>query len=446
MLQSPNMTGTATDSRRVFAPDEGLNPEQLAAATAGDGPILVLAGPGSGKTRVLTARVAHLIGTGVQPWQVLAVTFTNKAAREMRHRLGRRLGDEVLTKLTIGTFHGFCARLLRQEAEGAGIAPNYVIYDTADQRRVVRRALEDLEIDHTQHRPPGILAIISRAKNELLGPGDFVPTSYPEEIAARVFARYEELLGECNALDFDDLLLKVARLLGRDAAVRHRLQRRYAHVLVDEFQDTNMAQYKILKHLAAAAVATAPHNLFVVGDEDQSIYSWRGADWRNVDRFRTDFPGARTVLLQQNYRSTQNILDAARAVIDRNRRRTPKRLWTEAPAGDRLVVFEAYNEAEEAAYIVREIRRLVEAGGRYGDAAVMYRTNAQSRSVEDALVRSRIPYTIVGATRFYQRREVKDILAYLHLVHNPRDDFALDRVSTVPPRGIGPKAYGTLTA
>lgn len=424
-----------------------LNAAQREAVEAPGGPVLVLAGPGSGKTRVLTHRVAWLVAVaGVRPWQILAVTFTNKAAKEMRHRLEALIGPEALAEVTIGTFHATCARLLRREAKAAGLDPNFVIYDSADQERAMKQAVAALNLDEKTYRPAAFRGAVSSAKNELVRPSGWQSKTYWDEVAGRVYAKYQAILRESNALDFDDLLLEMAYLVQDVPEVRDRYRKRYAHLLVDEFQDTNTAQYALVKALAAVEDPTAPHNLFVVGDEDQSIYRWRGADYRNVERFRRDFPEARTILLEQNYRSTQTILDAAQAVIRRNRQRTDKSLWTESGQGMGITVFEAHDEAEEAAYVVREIDRQVRAGTLFGSFAVMYRTNAQSRVLEDSLVRWRMPYHLVGATRFYERREVKDVLAYLRLAHNPVDAMALDRVVNVPPRGIGPGTLNTLTS
>ncbi len=423
----------------------GLNEPQRQAVEAIEGPVLVLAGPGSGKTRVLTHRVAYLAGVvGVPPWHILAVTFTNKAAREMRERLEELIGREALGRLTIGTFHAICARILRQESDALPFDQRFVIFDTDDQRRVVKAALAEMNLDEKLYKPRALLGAISTAKNELIRPEAYSAPTYWHEVAGRVYARYQKLLRANNALDFDDLLLETAELMRGNEAVRQRYRERYGFLMVDEFQDTNTAQYSLLKSLAAAEIAEAPHNLFAVGDEDQSIYRWRGADYRNVLRFKQDFPGTRVILLEQNYRSTQTILDAARAVIDRNQNRTRKELWTEAGEGQKIIRFEAYDENEEAAYLVREIERHVETGGGYRDCAVMYRTNAQSRAIEDGLVRRRIPYQLVGGTRFYDRREVRDVLAYLRFLHNPRDEIALQRIINTPPRGIGPKAWGLL--
>jgi len=411
---------------------EGLNPAQREAVEATSGPVLVLAGPGSGKTRVLTHRVAYLIRVcGVDPARIMAVTFTNKAAQEMRGRLVALIGAR-LSRLTIGTFHAICARILRREARHLDISRDFVIYDESDQLGLVRQALQDLNLDEKTYRPRAMLAAISKAKSELVGPQDYEPQTYWQEVVGRVYVRYQELLAANDALDFDDLLMSAYRLFAEHPDVLANYQERYLHILVDEWQDTNMAQYELVKLLAAKH-----RNIFVVGDEDQSIYRWRGADFRNLHRFRSDFPEAKLILLETNYRSTQTILDVANAVISRNVHRTPKRLRTERGRGVPVVVHEAYNEQEEAQYVVEEIARLVAEGYRPGDCAVMYRTNAQSRVLEDAFVRAGLPYKLVGATRFYARREIKDVLAYLRLAHNPYDSVSLARVINVPPRGIG---------
>ncbi|NLD71343.1 MAG: UvrD-helicase domain-containing protein, partial [Chloroflexi bacterium] len=419
---------------------DGLNPAQQEAVRATDGPVLVLAGPGSGKTRVLTHRIAYLIQEeGVHPYRILAVTFTNKAAREMISRLGDLIGSDV-GELMIGTFHSICARILRREGTYVGLQPNFVIYDADDQRRLMTRVLKEVDLDPKQYAPSGVHAVISRAKNDLQTPDTYRPPTYWHEGVVRAFARYEEALGEANAVDFDDLLVKAEELFRLHDDVRERYQRRFSHILVDEFQDTNTAQYELVRHLASAQ-----RNVFVVGDEDQSIYSWRGADFRNVERFREAYPDARVFLLEQNYRSTGKILDAAHAVISRNRQRTEKELWTENVAGTPIHVYEAYDERQEAEYVAASIDRLVSRGeGAYGDCAVMFRTNAQSRAVEDAFLRFRIPYRLVGAVRFYQRREVKDVLAYLRVVYNPSDDESLRRIINVPTRGIGDKTVEAL--
>jgi DNA helicase-2/ATP-dependent DNA helicase PcrA len=412
-----------------------LNPQQLEAVTAGPGPVLVLAGPGSGKTRVLTQRIAYLIGNlGVRPHHILAVTFTNKAAREMENRVADLVSNQT-RGLTLGTFHATCASILRRESEHLPFNSNYVIFDTDDQISVVKRALADLNIDHKRYSPQSVLGTISKAKNELLLPDEFVPQNYRDEVVKRVFTRYQELLLVSNALDFDDLLLWTARLLDDEPTVRQKYAQRFEHVLVDEFQDTNLAQYRLLKHLASVH-----KNIFVVGDADQSIYAWRGADYRNVLRFERDYPDSQTILLEQNYRSTQTILDVAMAVIDRNPNRTPKRLVTQRGKGEKIVLNETYDDREEANYVVDNIARLVASGqAGPGDFAVMYRTNAQSRLLEEAFLQAGLPYKLVGAQRFYGRREVKDVIAFLRLLHNPNDEFSLTRVINVPARGIGAK-------
>lgn len=419
---------------------EGLNPAQRQAVESPEGPILVVAGPGSGKTRVLAHRVAYLIKErGVKPYHLLAVTFTNKAAREMKERLFQLLGHG-LREITIGTFHATCVRILRWESQRAGIERNFVIYDENDQVNLVAEVVDELGLDKKTYRPRAFLAAISHAKCELIPPSAFPSPTYWHEIAGRVYHRYQELLATNKALDFDDLLTKTVDLFRNEGDVLDKHRRRYQHVLVDEFQDTNMAQYELVKLL------TLEHrNLFVVGDEDQSIYTWRGADFRNVRRFQNDFPEAKIILLEQNYRSTQNILDAAHAVISKNEARVEKRLWTEKECGLPLTVIEAYDEEEEAQYVLGEIQRL-EARGvcDLGDCAVMYRTNAQSRALEDAFVRAGVPYRLVGATRFYERREVKDIIAYLRLIHNPYDALSLLRVINVPRRAIGKKTLEQL--
>lgn len=426
----------------------GLNPAQHEAVTAVKGPVLVLAGPGSGKTRVLAHRVAYLLRvTGAYPRAVMAVTFTNKAAGEMRERINRLLGESVPTStgwrgLTIGTFHSICARILRAEAGPAGLNPNFVIYDDGEQLTAVKQALRDLKLDEKMYRPEAMRGAISKAKNELVKPEAFAANTYWAEIARRVYARYQEVMAANGALDFDDLLARTTWLLQEQPEVLKRYQERYQYLLVDEFQDTNVAQYEMVRLLGSQH-----HNVFAVGDEDQSVYSWRGADYRNVMRFREDFPEARVILLEQNYRSTQTILDAANAVIVRNRFRTPKKLHTERGGGLQVVVQEAYDESDEAAFVASTIQRLIaQREAKLGDCAVMYRTNAQSRALEDAFVARGMPYRLVGGTRFYQRREIKDALAYLRLAHNPADNVSLGRVINVPPRSIGEKTIAALSA
>ncbi|MEW6406018.1 MAG: UvrD-helicase domain-containing protein, partial [Chloroflexota bacterium] len=417
-----------------------LNPQQQQAVMAGTGPVLVLAGPGSGKTRVLTQRIAYLISQmGVQPYHVLAVTFTNKAAREMGDRVEAMLGERG-RGLTLGTFHAACGRILRREADHLPFDSNYVIFDDDDQIRVVKQVIKDLNLDDKLYRPHSIHATISMAKNELIFPDDFPVQTYRGEVVKRVYQRYQQTLMSSNAVDFDDMLLWTAFLLEEKPVVRERYARRYEHILVDEFQDTNMAQYVLLKHLASFH-----QNLFVVADPDQSIYRWRGADYRNILRFDEDFPSAQVILLEQNYRSTQNILDAAMAVIDRNPQRTKKALFTERGIGQKLIVRELYDDREMAAFVVDSIARAVASdGAQPGNFAVMYRANAQSRILEEAFLAANLPYKLVGAQRFYGRREIKDILAYLRLAHNPRDEVSMLRVINTPRRGIGDKTVAEL--
>jgi len=416
-----------------------LNPAQREAVQSIGGPVLILAGPGSGKTRVITQRVAYLIrDCGVIPYNVMAVTFTNKAAREMKERLYRLLGSR-LQQLTIGTFHAICAQILRKEGAAMGLDTHFVIYDDGDQMAAVRKALKDLQIDEKNFPPRPILNAISAAKNELIGPEEFAADNYWREIARRVYRRYQEVLAEAKALDFDDLLLLAVRLLQEHPDVLDKYQRRYVHVLVDEFQDTNVAQYVLIKLIGGRY-----RHVCVVGDEDQSIYRFRGADIRNILSFEQDYPDARVIVLEQNYRSTQTILEASRGVIRPNVQRKEKRLWTQNDPGVPVTVFEAYNEQEEGQYVVSEIERLRGQGYGHKDFAVMYRTNAQSRALEDAFVRAGLPYRLVGATRFYERREIKDVLAYLRLIHNPFDGLSLARILNVPGRGLGPRTLADL--
>ncbi len=426
----------------------GLNPAQREAVTATKGPVLVLAGPGSGKTRVLAHRVAYLLrAEGVHPRAVMAVTFTNKAAGEMRERIHRLVGESVPVStgwkgLTIGTFHSLCARILRVEAEPAGLNPNYVIYDDGEQLSAIKQTLRDLKLDEKMYRPEAMRAAISKAKNELIKPEQYQAATYFEEVARRVYARYQELMAANAALDFDDLLTRATWLFQEQPEVLRRYQERYEYLLVDEFQDTNTAQYELVRLLGAQPQR---RNVFAVGDEDQSVYGWRGADYRNVRRFREDFPEARVILLEQNYRSTQTILDAANVIIAKNRHRTPKTLRTDRGRGLQIVDHEAYDEADEAAFVASTIQRLVASReARLGDCAVMYRTNAQSRALEDAFVARGMPYRLVGGTRFYQRKEIKDALAYLRLVHNPADNISLTRIINTPPRSIGDKTISAL--
>ncbi len=413
----------------------GLNEQQRAAVTAGDGPVLVLAGPGSGKTRVLTYRLAYLLReVGVVPGAIVAVTFTNKAAGEMRHRIETLLEGRI-KGLTIGTFHAICARLLRRESEHTDRRADFLIYDTDDQISVVTQALNDLNLDSKKFHPRRMLNTISSAKNELIAPDQFRGRDYFGEIAGRVYQRYQELLISSNARDFDDLLMDTVMLFRDQPEVLARYQRFYEYLLVDEFQDTNAAQYLLVRQLGEPQ-----NNIFVVGDEDQAIYGFRGADYRNVLQFRHDFPAAQVILLEQNYRSTQIVLDAARAVIDQNTQRTPKALFTERTGGEKIALYEAYSEQEEAEYVVTMVEKLRRKESlAYRDFSVMYRTNAQSRALEEAFIREQIPYKLVGGVGFYKRREIRDLLAYLRLINNPDDSVSFGRIINVPKRGIGKK-------
>lgn len=413
-----------------------LNPQQRNAVAASEGPILVLAGPGSGKTRVLTQRAAYLIAEmGVRPWNIIAVTFTNKAAREMGERVEKILGKQMSDGITLGTFHAICAKMLRREAEHLPVSNNFVIFDADDQQGVVKAVIRDLNLNEKMYRANAVHASISRAKNELITPEQYPAQTYRDEVVKRIYAEYQKRLVAANAVDFDDLLLYTAKLLEENSAVRGKYAQKYHHVLVDEFQDTNIAQYLLLKHLSSVH-----GNIFCVGDEDQSVYGWRGADYRNVLRLEEDFPQCQTILLEQNYRSKQLILDAAMAVIDKGRNRKRKQLFTDRGQGEKVNYFEAGDDYGEANFVVETVAQLV-AGKQFqpGEIAVMYRTNAQSRLIEEAFLQARLPYRLVGAQRFYGRREVKDIIAYLRLIHNPMDDVSLDRIINVPTRGIGDK-------
>ena len=423
---------------------EGLNPAQQEAVETVDGPLLIVAGPGSGKTRVITHRIAYLVREhGISPYNILAMTFTNKAAREMRERLDRLVGSRS-DSLTVGTFHAFCARLLRWDGHHLGLDSHYSIYDADDQATIIKQSMELAEMDPKRNPPRAVLSVISKAKSMLWDSQAFAKNAgnYFEETCARVYHHYEELLTRNNALDFDDLLMKSVQLLREFPEVQKKYQDRYQYIMVDEFQDTNIAQYRL-----ARLLAEAHHNICVVGDPDQSIYSWRSADIRNILSFQQDYPKAKTIALDQNYRSTATILDAAKSLISINGQRIQKDLFTDNSKGELVEVREAYDEGEEAAFVIGEAGRLVrEEGFRPGDCAVMYRVNAQSRALEEACLHQGTKYRLVGGVRFYQRREVKDLMAYLHLVYNPQDDVNLGRVINVPPRGIGAKSMQQLAA
>ena len=421
---------------------QDLNPEQFTAVTQLGGPLLILAGPGSGKTRVIAHRIAFLVGEqGVAPWRIVAVTFTNKAAREMRDRVDALLGESAQGML-LGTFHGICARMLRTDGLAVNVQRDFQIYAVADQEAVVRQCLDELNIDPHNFTPRTMLSAVSRAKNEGLDveAHRVRAGNYFEEVVARVYERYQARLIANQALDFDDLLSKALELFQTQPAVADRYHHRITHVLVDEFQDTNVVQYQL-----ARAWAAGTDNLTVVGDPDQSIYSWRAADIRNILNFERDYPQALIVRLEQNYRSTKSILRIADAVIAPAQERLHKSLWTENPEGSLPVLYEAYSEQDEAEFVVREITAKVKAGAwRHADIAVMYRTNAQSRVLEEALLRRGVPYRLIGGTRFYERREIRDLIAYLRLVHNPADRIAWARAINVPARGLGQKSRALL--
>jgi DNA helicase-2/ATP-dependent DNA helicase PcrA len=411
-----------------------LNPEQREAVLHLNGPLLILAGAGSGKTRVITSRIAYLVGDGhAKPHEVLAVTFTNKAAEEMRGRVESLLGSDV-TGMWVSTFHALCARLLRREAPAIGLSRDFVIYDSSDQLSVVKQALKQLQIEDSFIQPRAALSRISSAKNRMEGPDAMAGNAgwnRRDEQLAKVYAYYLSALKECNALDFDDLLLKTVDVFEQSERVRTKYAQQFRYVMVDEYQDTNRPQYLLIKRLAEIH-----RNLCVVGDPDQSIYKWRGADLRNILDFEQDFGDARIVKLERNYRSTQMILDAASAVISQNRNRKDKRLWTDRKGGDRITYYRGGDELEEADFITRTARTAL-ADDVEAMVAVLYRTNAQSRTIEDAMMREGVAYKVIGGVRFYERKEVKDALAYMRLVINPHDDVSLRRVINVPARGIG---------
>jgi DNA helicase-2/ATP-dependent DNA helicase PcrA len=421
--------------RRVEELVRDLNPQQREAVLHRGGPALVLAGAGSGKTRVLAYRVAYLVrGLAVPPDRVLAVTFTNKAAEEMRQRVAGLLGERVARAVWMGTFHRTCARLLRGHAERIGLPRHFSIYDEDDQRQVMREAVRRVGADDRRFPPGAVLAAISAARNDGLDVAayDARATSAFERMVAACWREYQRLLWARGALDFDDLLGEALRLLEEVPDVRERYQDRFLHVLVDEYQDTNPVQFRLV-----ARLCERHRNLFVVGDVDQAIYGWRGADIRNILEFERDFPDARVLPLEENYRSTQTILRAAEALIAQNPRRYPKRLWTQNPVGAPVVVYAASDEHDEARFVVSELRRLVAEGFRLGECAVLYRVNAMSRQFEEAFLRAGLPYQVVGAVRFYERKEVKDILSYLRVLVNPQDELSLLRALQTPRRGIG---------
>ncbi len=432
----------------------GLNEPQQQAVTTTEGPVLILAGPGSGKTRVITHRIAYLVQhEQVSPWRILAVTFTNKAAKEMRERLEKLVGINESKEMTIGTFHAICARVLRVEADylaPIGLNKSFVIFDTDDQATLVKQAIKEMNLDEKQYRPLTIQAMISRAKNDLQSPDQMaeLAAKYLEEVAARVYKQYQKLLRANNGVDFDDLLMLTEQLWRREPEVLRKYQARWHYIHVDEFQDCNLPQYKLIRLLGFGTDERHEGlgNVCVVGDDDQMIYTWRGASAENVLRFERDFPQTKIIMLEQNYRSTQTILDAAQNVVQRNRLRKDKRLWTALGTGEKIILHEAFDEEEEGLFTAREIKRLQARGDidKLGDVAVMYRTNAQSRALEEQFLRANIPYKVIGSRKFYERKEIKDMLAYLRLLANPYDDLSMQRIINVPNRKIGPKTMGEL--
>nr|NCW96968.1 DNA helicase PcrA [Actinomycetota bacterium] len=427
---------------------EGLNPQQQSAVIHQGGPLLVVAGAGSGKTRVLTRRIAYLMAErGVEPFEILAITFTNKAAGEMKERVAALVGKRAKA-IWVSTFHSACVRILRQEATRLGFSTSYSIYDQADSVRLVTLVMRDLNLDQKRYNPRAVAALISNAKNELLGPADYrnATTNHFEEIVAEVYAIYQQRLTSANAMDFDDLIMKTVEVLQKFPDARARYRNRFKHILVDEYQDTNHAQYILIRELVGTDREGIPAaELCVVGDADQSIYGFRGATIRNILQFEEDYPDATTILLEQNYRSTQNILSAANAVITKNESRKEKNLWSDAGSGAKLVGFVAENEHHEAEFVRDELYKLSDSGkSRYGDTAIFYRTNAQSRVFEEIFMRAGVPYKVVGGVRFYERKEVKDLLAYLRVLVNPDDEVSLRRIINTPKRGIGDRALDSI--
>ncbi len=421
---------------------EGLNPEQRRAVETTDGPLLIQAGAGSGKTKTLTHRIAYLIANKrATPYNILAVTFTNKAAREMRGRVAGLIGDNAQSRSFMpymGTFHSICVRLLRQDGEGVGIPRNFVIFDESDRLSAIRRANKELLIDEKSFPPRVIASLISSAKNEMVGPEEYQNnTSSPaQKVTAKIYPLYEKILHDNRALDFDDLINRTVTMLSSQKEIQKKWQQQFKYVMIDEYQDTNAAQYKLIKLL------TGPeNNIAVVGDDWQSIYSWRGADFRNILRFEKDYPKCTVIKLEQNYRSTKSILDAAHGVITKNQQRSDKKLWTAAGDGLPVQLLQVGSERAEAEAIIRRVKNAVDIGSRhYRDFAVLYRTNAQSRSIEENFIHHAIPYRVVGGTRFYDRKEIKDLVAYLRLIYQPEDQVSFERIVNVPTRGVGAKS------
>jgi len=414
-----------------------LNPQQKKAITITEGPLLIIAGAGSGKTLCLTYRIIYLIKKGVLPQNILAVTFTNKAAEEMKKRIVNLIKDYKKIP-TIGTFHSVCAQILRKQASKIGYSNDFIIYDERDQISLIKKIMEDLHISNEQFKPDSIKSAISYAKDELIDKDSYFnqATEYFTKTVAKVYLEYQNRLKELNALDFDDLIFYVVDIFKKYPEVLRKYQDKWQYILIDEYQDVNTAQYVLVNLLARRY-----RNLCVIGDPDQCIYQWRNADFRNILNFERDYPEAKVVVLEQNYRSTQNILDAGHYIIIKNTRRKPKKLWTDNPRGERISVIQVQDEKQEGEFIVNEINSLP---FELKDFVVLYRTNAQSRAVEEAFLKANIPYKIIGAVRFYERREIKDILAYLKLIINPSDWVSMERIINVPPRGIGKITLGKI--
>ena len=427
---------------------KGLNPQQAAAVIHSGTALLVVAGAGSGKTRVLTRRIAYLMARrNIKPYEILAITFTNKAAGEMKERVAELVGPVAKT-MWVSTFHSACVRILRQEAHRLGYSNNFTIYDSSDSQRLIALVAKDLNLDPKRYPPRQFAATISNAKNELLGPADYLnsTSNQYEQVVADVYGLYQKRLASANAMDFDDLIMRTVEVIQRFPEARARLRSRFRHVLIDEYQDTNHAQYMLVKELVGSDEDGIPAaELCVVGDADQSIYGFRGATIRNILQFEMDYLSAETILLEQNYRSTQNILSAANAVIEQNQGRKAKNLWSEAGNGAALIGYVAENEHDEAEFISGEIKKLSNEGiSKYGDTAIFYRTNAQSRVFEEVFMRAGIPYKVVGGVRFYERREIKDFIAYLKVLANLEDEVSLRRIINVPKRGIGDRAIESI--
>ncbi|MBE9375082.1 UvrD-helicase domain-containing protein [Saccharopolyspora sp. HNM0983] len=454
LFDLPPDGGSPRGSSATTGPDallEGLNPQQRDAVLHTGSPLLVIAGAGSGKTRVLTNRIAHLLATGVHPGQIMAITFTNKAAAEMKERVAELVGRRA-NAMWVSTFHSMCVRVLRREAKVLGLSSNFSIYDADDSRRLITMVARDLELDAKRYPVRTLAGHISNLKNDLTGPelaAEQVGNDMERKVA-QVYAAYQQRLADSNALDFDDLIMRTVQLLREHPAVAEHYRRRFRHVLVDEYQDTNHAQYALVRELVGTGTTpdgTEPAELCVVGDADQSIYAFRGATIRNIEEFERDYPQARTILLEQNYRSTQTVLTAANAVIQRNPNRRDKRLWSESGDGEPIVAYVGDNEHDEAAFVASEIDRLVDEGAAtFNDIAVFYRTNNQSRVFEEVFIRLGLPYRVIGGVRFYERREVRDALAYLRVLDNPDDTVSLRRILNVPKRGIGDRAESVVAA